>query len=129
MVDKKKEVKIIQTILDLDFDSISINSTITNLWIRAAKKLPYIMLENTMIPSIYAPTHSIGTNIFLSPKWIIQNCFVWDSKDKLFMPDVLTRVERKYKRLDRTWKVQVLYFEKLVSTRRKHNLPQQIKLF
>ena len=95
MVDKKEEVKIIQTILDLDFDSISINSTISNLWIRVAKKLPYIMLENTMIPSIYAPTHSIGTNIFLSPKWIIQNCFVWDSKDKLFMPDVLTRVERK----------------------------------
>ena len=68
MVDKKEEVKIIQTILDLDFDSISINSTISNLWIRVAKKLPYIMLENTMIPSIYAPTHSIGTNILLSPK-------------------------------------------------------------
>ena len=63
MVDKKEEVKIIQTILDLDFDSISINSTISNLWIRVAKMLPYIMLENTMIPCIYAPTHSIGTNI------------------------------------------------------------------
>ena len=70
MVDKKEEVKIIQTILDLDFDSISINSTISNLWIRVAKKLRYIMLENTMIRyhGIYAPTHSIGTNIFLSPK-------------------------------------------------------------
>ena len=68
MVDKKEEVKMVTTILDFDFDSISINSMISNLWIRVARKLPDIMLENPMIHSIYAPTHSIGPNIFLSPK-------------------------------------------------------------
>ena len=57
MVDKKEEVKIIQTILDLDFDSISINSTISNLWIRVAKKLPYIMLANTMMYLVFMPPH------------------------------------------------------------------------
>ena len=48
MVDKKEEVKMVKTILDLDFDSISINSMISEL-------LPDIMLENPMIPSIMPP--------------------------------------------------------------------------
>ena len=68
MVDKKEEVKMVKTILDLDFDSISLNSMIFNLWIRVAKQLPNVMLENPMIHSIYAPAHSVGRNIFLSPK-------------------------------------------------------------
>ena len=55
MVDKKEEVKMVKTILDLDFDSISINSRISELWIRVAKKLLNIMLENPMIPSIMPP--------------------------------------------------------------------------
>ena len=42
MVDKKEEVKMVKTILDLDFDSISINSMISELWIRVAKKLPIL---------------------------------------------------------------------------------------